>query len=278
MSPYAVTLPTRSRPRLRINQTVMPWIRFAAPVYWTFYVAAFLGVAVWESAHPRGALALPPGRRWANHGLLQAVSGGFSTILLRTNAVVLAAAVAHNRFGLLNQPWAPFAVRWVAAVVLLDLARYWGHWSFHHVSFLWRIHQVHHSDPDYDVSTGLRFHPLEVFSMQGVYLTMVALIAPPVSAVLASEVMSIVVDFFAHANASLPKWAERLVRSAFVTPDMHRIHHSQYIGEQSRNLGQTFPWWDRLFGTYLREPAAGEQNLATGLKGFEGGLSFGLGL
>ena len=123
---------------------------------------------------------------------------------------------------------------------------------------LWRVHEVHHSDPDYDVSTAARFHPIEVVSVQGAYLAAVALLAPPPIAVFLSELLTVVLNLFAHANASFPRKVEKCLGIVFMTPDVHRIHHSADEADHSRNFGQTFIWWDRIFGTYLSQPRVGK--------------------
>lgn len=188
----------------------------------------------------------------------------------------MALNVTGSKFGLLNKSWLPFAVRCVIAILALDLVRYSTHRLSHSVGALWRFHQVHHSDPDFDISTELRVHPVEVVLTQGAYLLAVALLAPPVVAVLIAELASILQSFFAHANASLPGWVEKPLRAVFVTPDMHRIHHSEEVTEQYRNLSDIFAWWDRLFGTYMEKPVAGDDQIVTGLKGFRTSVALGL--
>jgi sterol desaturase/sphingolipid hydroxylase (fatty acid hydroxylase superfamily) len=251
-------------------------IRFQGAVVWAAFVATFLAVGAWESACPRTKLSVTAERRWRNHGVLL-VLGAVSTAMLRVSPVALAVLVADSRFGLLNRPWMPLVVRCLAAILTLDLIHYGVHWTFHHVSVLWRVHEVHHSDPDYDVSTAARFHPLEVFCTQGTYLTFVALLAPPAIAVLIAVVLTTILNLLEHANAGLPPRVESVVRKVLVTPDMHRIHHSQDVREQSRNFGQTFSWWDRLFGTYLHLPAAGHGGMVTGVIGFQNSESLRVG-
>jgi len=162
------------------------------------------------------------------------------------------------------------------AVLLLDLVKYAIHRTYHSVPFLWRVHQVHHSDPDFDVSTAVRAHPIEMIFTQGGYLAAVAILAPPVLAVLVAELASCFQSFFNHANASLPGWVEKPLRFLLITPDMHRIHHSEEVEEQYMNLGDIFPWWDHLFRTYLAAPAAGQDGMIPGLKGFQNEGSLGL--
>jgi sterol desaturase/sphingolipid hydroxylase (fatty acid hydroxylase superfamily) len=256
---------------------VMLWARIEGAAYWSCFVAMFLAVAIWESFRPKRELSTAAERRWKNHGMLLVIVAVVSTVLLRVSPVVLAVAVAGSRFGLLNKPWLPLVVRCALAVALLDLLQYWIHWSFHHVPWLWRVHQVHHSDPDYDVSTAARFHPLEVLYSQGIRFGAIALLAPPAAGVFIAELLSVIVNLSAHANASLPERVENALGSTFVTPDLHRIHHSLDSEEQNLNLGQTFPWWDRLFGTYSPAALADEQDFRTGLKGLGGSDRLALG-
>jgi sterol desaturase/sphingolipid hydroxylase (fatty acid hydroxylase superfamily) len=255
----------------------VPWTRIESGAYWLVFVAAFLGVAIWESYRPRRSLCVSTGRRWRNHGLLLVVCTVLSVGLYRISPVIVAASAVGSRFGLLNKLWLPFAARCILAVLVLDLTKYLLHRACHSQGLLWRLHQVHHSDPDFDVSTAFRVHPIELIFTQFGYFAAIAIVAPPPVAVLITELASTFQSFFGHANARLPEWLEKLVRAVFYTPDMHRIHHSEEIREQNCNLGDIFPWWDRLLGTYESVPAAGQAQMITGLKGFQtpGSLSFG---
>ena len=243
----------------------MNLILVEARAYWILFAVAFLGTAVWESFRAKRSLSAPPERRWASHAVVL-LATSLVPALFRVSPVVLASMLAGSRFGLLNRPGLPLLVRCVLAFLALDLTRYALHWISHSVTFLWRLHEVHHSDPDFDVSTGVRHHPFEVVFTQGAYLGAVALLAPPVVAVLVAELASTCQSLVMHANASLPVWAEHLLRLVYITPDIHRIHHSAEIAEQSCNLGFILPWWDRIFGTYLAEPAAGQEKMITGLR------------
>jgi sterol desaturase/sphingolipid hydroxylase (fatty acid hydroxylase superfamily) len=233
-------------------------------------------VAIWESFLPQRKLSQTAERRWSRHGILFAICAAVNMAVLRLTPVAVAALVADSRYGVLNRAWLPDAVRFAATILLLDLLQYSVHRTLHRVGFLWRIHAVHHSDPDYDVSTSARFHPLELIVTQGALLGTVALLAPPVLAVLVTELLRVALNLAEHANASLPAGVERIVRLFLVTPDLHRIHHSEDEGEQGSNLGQIFPWWDRLFGTYLAYAAKG-RNFVTGLRGFQNSASMGVG-
>jgi len=245
------------------------WTQIEGRAFWISFLAAFAAVGVWETFRPRVALVAPPGRRWGSHGILLLLCASASMVLYRTGLLMTAVAVEGNRFGLLNKPWAPFALRCIIGFLLLDLVRYIRHLVSHSIPFLWRLHSVHHSDPDYDLTTGARFHPLEVVISKGLYLGVIIILAPPAAAVFVSEIVTLFQGFFTHANAALPDRIEKPLRAIFVTPEMHRIHHSDEAGEQMSNYGDIFPWWDRLFGTYVHTPAAGQERMRTGLKGFQ---------
>jgi sterol desaturase/sphingolipid hydroxylase (fatty acid hydroxylase superfamily) len=249
----------------------MPWDRIEGPAHSICLVAVFLAIAVWESLQPMRKLSVPAERRWRNHGAMLLLSGIMYTLALRLTPVAMAVIVSGSRFGVLNKAWLPLWLRCAIAILTMDAMQYWIHWGFHHNPMLWRIHQVHHSDPDYDVSTAGRFHPLEVLWTQGLHLVAIAVIAPPPLAILISLLLSETLNVAAHANARLPARIDRLLRLLLVTPDMHRIHHSQDLAEQQRNLGQTFPFWDRVFGTFLETPAAQGADFRTGLEGAEEG-------
>ena len=171
--------------------------------------------------------------------------------------------VQSSPIGLLNNPGIPFGVRCVLTVVSLDFLQYWMHRAFHSYFPLWRIHEVHHSDMDFDVATAARFHPLEILPPQALRLIVILLLAPPPVAVLLDQLIAIVFNFTSHANASLPAPIESAVRWLFITPDLHRLHHSREIPDQSTNFGQIFSIWDRMFGTY--RPGGSSAHVITGL-------------
>ncbi len=254
----------------------MPWIPWAGRAYWLVFVGGFLVVAVWESYRPARILSAREERRWSRHAVIAAVGFVLTAGLYRVSPVFMAAAVAGSTGGLLNQAWLPVAARWVLAVAALDLVRYGVHVAHHAVPLLWRVHQVHHSDPDLDASTGLRFHPIELILTQGAYLAAVAICAPPVGAVLLTELLFCFQSFFSHANASLPARLEKALRFVWVTPEMHRIHHSDQKREQRSNFGDLFPWWDRVLGSYVAMPAGGLLGLRPGLEGFQNDRSLGV--
>ena len=244
----------------------MQWAQMEARAFWLVMAASFLVVAVWESLRPHRELLVPGERRWSRHGLLLIVSSFTSVGIYRIGPVVVAASMVHSRFGLFHQIALPYAAQFILTILLLDFLRYAVHWTEHHVPILWRMHQVHHSDPDFDLSTGVRVHPIETVLLQGATLAALALLAPPVAAVLAAELVTCFQVFFAHANVSMPDGVERVLRWFLVTPRMHRVHHSEDAREQGRNLSDIFPWWDHMFRTYLEAPSTGD---VVGMKGFQ---------
>jgi sterol desaturase/sphingolipid hydroxylase (fatty acid hydroxylase superfamily) len=235
----------------------------------TIFVAILGLVAAGEAIAPRRDRAISRRVRWP-HNLAIPV---LNTLLVRTLLPITAvggALLAEERgWGLLHAieslpPWLDV----VAAVLALDLAIYLQHVLFHAVPLLWRLHRMHHADIDVDVTTGARFHPIEiVLSMILKLGVIVALGASPV-AVLVFEIMLSAGSLFNHANLRLPPQTDRVLRSLVVTPDMHRVHHSIDPVETNRNFGFTFPWWDRLFGTYRAQPDLGHERMVLGIAQF----------
>nr|WP_284047903.1 sterol desaturase family protein [Halomonas gemina] len=156
----------------------------------------------------------------------------------------------------------------VVSVVMLDVAIYFQHRLFHAVPWLWRLHRMHHADLEFDVTTGLRFHPLEILISMGIKLAVVTLLGTPALAVLIFEVLLNATSMFNHGNVRLPARVDRWLRLAVVTPDMHRVHHSIVRQETDSNFGFNLPWWDRLFGTYRDQPAAGHLGMTIGIEAF----------
>jgi sterol desaturase/sphingolipid hydroxylase (fatty acid hydroxylase superfamily) len=245
----------------------MDWVNLESTAYTIAFVGSFLGLAVWESWRPLRMPSQSTERRWVSHGILFAGSVAIQTIFLRTSPLIVAMAVANQPWGLLNRSWLAWPARILAAILLLDLVHYATHRLFHSFRVLWRVHEVHHSDPDYDVSTAARFHPIEVVGSKGLYIAAVAVLAPPPAAVFLNEVHTTLLNTLVHANVALPPRLESVVKMVFITPGLHRIHHSTGIAEQNCNFGQTFVWWDRLFGTYCPRPQA----IGTGVTGLPEG-------
>ena len=252
----------------------MDWLRFESPAYWTIFTISFLGIAAWESRSPHRPWMVPAERRWTRHGILLLIVAIFDTLVLRISPVAAAVLVQDKAWGILTWPSIPFVVRFAAGFLLLDLVKYAMHWLFHHVAFLWPVHRVHHSDPDFDVSTAGRFHPIEPLLVGGADLLLIVLLAPPPIAVLSAKLAGAFFNLWEHANATLPVALDRNLRRYIMTPTAHRIHHAEGIAEQNRNLGEIFPLWDRMFGTYRADDGAG---LRVGLRGYQNPRSLEIG-
>jgi sterol desaturase/sphingolipid hydroxylase (fatty acid hydroxylase superfamily) len=226
----------------------MNWAGNGSALYWVVFISAFLGVAIWESFAPRAKLRDRAERRWLANGALFAISTVIAGLILRVAPVYYAISLAGHENGLLNllPPFTQFA----AGILALDFVNYAVHRLQHAVPFLWRLHEIHHSDRDFDVSTSGRFHPLEVLMTQGAKLLAVRLLVPSPLCVLVALLLSVAENLFTHANCSLPSGVERGADFLLITPNTHRLHHSNHPRDQNRNFGQLFPWWDKLLGTW----------------------------
>ena len=233
------------------------------------FLAAFVLIALWEALAPRRQPAVGRVARWpGNLGIVL-----LNTLLVRAGlplTAVGAAALADTRsWGLLNNLGDVPA--WVAiplAVGLLDLAIYLQHVMFHAVPALWRLHRMHHADLDVDVTTGVRFHPLEIVLSMGLKLGVIAALGPPPAAVLLFEIALTTLSMWSHGNLRLPDAVDHVLRWVVVTPDMHRVHHSVVPTETNSNFGFNLSWWDCLGGTYRAQPQAGHQAMTLGIARF----------
>jgi sterol desaturase/sphingolipid hydroxylase (fatty acid hydroxylase superfamily) len=250
--------------------TYEPLIRLAG------FGSVFMVMALWELVAPRRKQAIGRGCRWPNNLGVVAMNTLLVRILFPTTAVGLALLAQSGGFGLFNMIAAPAWAAVVASVVILDLAIYLQHVLFHAVPALWRLHRMHHADLEFDVSTGLRFHPIEILlSMLIKFAVVAALGAPPLS-VLIFELLLSSTSMFNHGNVRIPSGIDRVLRWLVVTPDMHRVHHSIRSPETNSNFGFNLPWWDRLFGTYRPQPAAGHEAMTIGIEQFRDARELGL--
>ncbi len=233
-----------------------------------FFLAIFGSVAYWELRAPRRPLTTSKKARWITN--LSFIIG--NPVLLRLAMPILAvdtALLAEERsWGLLNLYDLPYWVEFVAGVAVLDLVIYLQHVMFHAAPLLWRLHMMHHADLDYDLTTGLRFHPIEILLSMVLKITVIAALGPPAAAVLTFEVLLNGMAMFNHGNIAIPTTVDRWLRSLVVTPDMHRIHHSVVIRETNSNYGFNLSVWDRLFGTYCDQPQKGHVAMTIGLSQF----------
>ncbi|MAZ03614.1 MAG: hypothetical protein CMN56_10785 [Sneathiella sp.] len=239
----------------------------------TIRLSFFLGtlgvVGIWQSFAPKRPPSVSTIWRWLNNFGVTF----FNTLLLRLLfpflAVGLAAVAAEKGWGLFNLIHLPIALSILIAIVIQDLVIYWQHVIFHRVSFLWRFHKMHHADVDYDVSTGARFHPVEIILSMLLKLGVVVVLGPPVVAVIIFEILLSSIAMFNHANAGLPAGIDKIARKFIVTPDMHRVHHSVIRSEHNCNYGFNMPWWDYIFRTYQAQPSAGHQRMTIGLEEYQ---------
>lgn len=232
------------------------------------FLGLFAILAVLERLVPRRARQYVP-QRWLTNWLFIVVD----TITLRLIAIVLpfvavAAAVdaASRGYGLFNLVGWPIWLEFALAVLILDFAIWFQHLVTHKIPFLWRFHRVHHSDVELDVSSAIRFHPVEIALSMAFKIGLVYIIGPAAWAVIIFEVLLNGSAMFNHANIKLPLWADGILRRVIVTPDMHRIHHSVDRSEHDSNYGFALSWWDRLFGTYIEAPRDGQVDMKIGLQ------------
>ena len=235
-------------------------------------LGAFAGVfalmALWEVLAPRRQPITGRRRRWpSNLGIVV-----FNTLLLRLSFPVTAVGIAmfaqQHQWGVLHYIALPAWAHVTVAFVLLDLAIYVQHRLFHIVPVFWRLHRMHHADTEFDLTNGLRFHPLEIVLSMLIKFAVIVAIGAPAAAVLVFEVVLNATSIFNHANACLPLWLDRHLRWFLVTPDMHRVHHSVHRQETDSNFGFNLPWWDRLFRTYCAQPQDGHVGMQIGLHEF----------
>jgi sterol desaturase/sphingolipid hydroxylase (fatty acid hydroxylase superfamily) len=234
----------------------------------TVFVALFGALALAEATAPRRVRALPRRARWPANLGLSVLGALLVRLLLPTAAVGLAELARQRGWGLLHQLALPDWAAAAGAFLALDLLIYAQHRLFHAVPALWRLHRVHHSDLDFDVTTAVRFHPVEIFMSMLIKMGAVAALGAPPAAVVAFEITLNATAMFNHANLRLPAGVDRLLRLLLVTPDMHRVHHSVREDEMQRNFGFNVPWWDRLLGTYRAQPRDAHAQMRIGLETF----------
>jgi sterol desaturase/sphingolipid hydroxylase (fatty acid hydroxylase superfamily) len=232
------------------------------------FIAVLAAMALWETVAPRRSRSHPRTRRWPSNLAIVALNTGLLRILLPSGAIGLALLAEQRRWGLLYtlpiRPWGALPI----SVVALDLAVYLQHVMFHSAPVLWRVHRMHHSDLDFDVTTGARFHPIEIVLSMLYKLGVVAALGTPAVSVLIFEVLLNATSMFNHGNVQISVGLDHYLRWFVVTPDMHRVHHSIEIPETNSNFGFNLPWWDWLFGTYRDQPGAGHMEMTIGIEQF----------
>ncbi len=233
-----------------------------------FFFAVFLLIAIWEVLSPCRTLSVSKLLRWSNNLALVFLNSLILRMLFPVAAVGIAAFASEQGWGLLNYYSVPLLPALVLSIVVMDLVIYLQHVMVHAIPLLWRLHRVHHADLDYDVTTGARFHPLEIILSMLIKFSTIILLGPPVVAVVIFEVLLNATAMFNHGNIHISPAIDRWLRLIVVTPDMHRVHHSIEDDETNSNFGFSLPWWDRLFGTYREQPRAGHKNMTIGIHAF----------
>lgn len=240
------------------------------------FLTVFSVVALAEIFFPRRPLSVSKWQRWYVNVSIMVLD----TLMMRLAIPILPVAISElasrQGWGVLNQLSLPLWIRVVLAFVFFDAVIYLQHRAFHRISFFWRLHRVHHTDLDLDVTSGNRFHPLEIIISICIKLVLVVLSGAPLLAVLLFEIILNASSLFNHGNIALPSAVDRRLRLILVTPDMHRVHHSVIPGETDSNFSFNFPWWDRLLGTYRDQPSAGHDAMQIGLKEFRSAGQLGL--
>ncbi|MBI5894942.1 MAG: sterol desaturase family protein [Desulfobacterales bacterium] len=232
------------------------------------FLCVFAVLATAEILAPRRRLSTSKARRWFANLTIVALNPLAVALVFPILPIGLALLASEQNWGLLNQVVLPYWLEIVIGVALLDLVVYTQHVLHHAIPVLWRLHMVHHADLDFDMTTGLRFHPIEIIASLAIKLAAVAALGASPMAVLIFEVALNATSMFNHSNINIPQRIDRILRLLMVTPDMHRVHHSVIIRETNSNFGFNMPWWDRLFGTYKAQPVKVHTDMAIGLAQF----------
>ena len=250
---------------MTLNELVL---EYEKPLRLGFFLGIFAIMALWEVLAPCRTLRVSKAIRWSNNLGLVVLNTILLRLLFPAAAVGIAALASKQGWGLLNYQPLSFWVSVAISVIALDLVVYLQHVMVHAIPMLWRLHRVHHADPDFDVTTGARFHPAEIILSMLIKFAAIMVIGPPVVAVIIFEILLNGTAMFNHGNISLPPLLDQPLRWLLVTPDMHRVHHSVHDDETNSNFGFNLAWWDRLFGTYRDQPRDGHQNMTIGIHKF----------
>lgn len=234
----------------------------------SFFIGILAVMALWELIAPRRALTVSKTVRWVNNLGLVFLNTFLLRLIFPAAAVGVAAFSDTHGWGLLNYYQVPYWFAVIASVIIMDFIVYLQHVMVHAIPALWRLHRVHHADLDFDVTTGSRFHPIEIILSMLIKFAVIVVLGPPVIAVIIFEIILNATAMFNHSNVRLPLAFDRVLRWFLVTPDMHRVHHSAEDDEANNNFGFSLPWWDRLFGTYKAQPRHGHEGMTIGIRQF----------
>jgi len=234
-----------------------------------FFFGVLIIIALWERLCPKRKLRINRNIRWVRNLSLVALNSIATRLILPFTAASIAIYAEQNQIGLLNFLSIPLWLAVIVSIVLLDLIIYAQHLASHHFPIFWRFHKIHHIDQDIDVTTGVRFHPIEIIISTLIKCAAVMLLGIPFIAMVMFEIILNATSMFNHGNINLSEKLDKWLRLTIVTPDMHRIHHSIITTETNINFGFNLPWWDRLFGTYQEQPQKGQLNMDIGLNEYQ---------
>lgn len=240
----------------------------AAVIRLGFFFGVLIIIALWEVIAPRRVLTVSKWRRWVSNLGIVIINTAIIRILFPAALVGMALFVQSKNWGLLPIMHLPYWLTVAIAVVILDLTIYLQHVMFHAIPTLWRVHRMHHLDLDFDVTTGIRFHPIEIVLSIVIKFGAVIILGAPALAIIIFQILLNGTSMFNHGNIRMPLWLDRIIRMVIVTPDMHRVHHSIIVNETNSNFGFNFSFWDRLFGTYRAQPDEGHQKMTIGITTF----------
>lgn len=232
------------------------------------FLGVFLVMAIWEFLAPRRPLAFSRLVRWSNNMGLTAFNALLVSLVFPAAAAGVALHVEKNGWGILQVVSIGDWSKGFVAIIMLDLVIYTQHVLFHKIPILWRLHRMHHTDLDVDVTTGARFHPGEILLSMGIKMGAVMVIGSPAWSVIVFEILLNGTSMFNHSDIYMPTPMDRMLRLLLVTPDMHRVHHSVIIRETNSNFGFNFSWWDRIFSTYQEQPQQGHGGMKLGLANY----------
>jgi len=246
------------------------WIRLGV------FCFVFIVMAVWETMRPRRRLTGPKGKRWAVNLSITLLNALIVRLIFPLAAVGSALVAEEKKWGLLHQFTIDNLMAGIFTILVLDFTIYLQHAMFHYIPVFWRLHMVHHTDLDIDVTTGARFHPIEILLSMIIKMSVIVLIGAQAYSVLVFEILLNGTSMFNHSNVLIPSKIDRVIRLFVVTPDMHRVHHSVIIRERNSNFSFNFSWWDRIFRTYRDQPDKGHKDMVIGLANFRDFRQLGL--
>ncbi|WP_347275485.1 sterol desaturase family protein [Candidatus Kuenenia sp.] len=233
-----------------------------------FFLGILLIMALWERLAPRRRPDVPKLIRWINNLGVVFLNSFLLRLIFPGAAVGMAVFAGEHGWGLLHYFPVPYGLAVIVSVVAMDFVIYLQHVIFHAIPVLWRVHRMHHADLDFDVTTGIRFHPFEIILSMLIKFGAIAVIGVPVFAVVLFEVLLNATSMFNHGNVRIMNRLDRVLRWIVVTPEMHRVHHSSRYDETNSNFGFNLPLWDRFLGTYRDQPRMGHEGMTIGLENF----------